>query len=1077
MSTSPSVTYRLRPVRSASAPIFPTDDQLAVIDSRERRLRVLAGPGTGKTTTLVEAVAERVANRGVLPEEVLVLTFSRRAAADLSARITRRLCLTTRAAMVRTLHSYAFGVVRSQAIRAAEPIPRLLAAGEADQMVRELLSGHVADGGRPWPDFLRGALSSPTFASELREVLLRSAGLGISPQRMIELGRRHKRPEWIASGEFAREYQQVSDLRQGVSGFGVALDQAELTAAALGALRHDELLAAEQRRVRRIFVDEYQDVDPAQAALISRLSTGADELIVFGDPDQSIYSFRGAEPSALRDVQVDRTVSLSVSRRLPATLLEATRRVASRLPGTAEHRVLTAPNPDESRDSVDIGVFPSAAREASHIADRLRRAHLLDGVPWDSMAILLRSPTVGLPALTRACGVAGVPVAIGGDSGGDVPSAEPLVAALLQLLACGVDPVALTGDTAMELLASPLGGVDALGLRRIRRALRGARPGEGSSPDLIASVLAGAPLPPTLSADLAGPLRRLRELLAIARAGASGLTAEHVLWELWQACDAERSLVAAAERGGGTGRRADRTLDAVLDVFAMAAELAQRVPLAGVAAFVAEVKGRRLPTDRGEVRPDQAVSILSAHAAKGLEWDVVAVAGVQEGTWPDLRVRGSLLAGRELLDRASGLPAVHPGAGVLAEERRLFYVACTRARKILIATGVSTQDEAPSRFLQELSGLDADLSVVPDGPPAANQRTDRRGLHLTDLLADLRRAVTDPATDRADAASAATHLARLAAAGVTGAHPDDWYGLAASSTVRSPVAPGAEIGVSPSLVESLNTCGLRAVLERRGGQTAPGQAQIEGIVVHAMANGLASGVAEPDLRAEIETFVSGQEGLPPWQLDRTRRGLLSMLSAAQAWVRDNHPPRTLIGSELGLDLPIPPAPRSGGEQHPVRLVGRVDWLSALADGSVVVTDFKTGAKVPTKAEGQNNPQLAAYQAAIALGAFTARTPELAGTPNPAGTPRVDGMADAGGPPPQPLRPGGAELVYLRSGRPKVLQQDRLTPESTAQWLGSIRDAAAHLASATAFAQENARCERCPVRTSCPLQNEGRQVTR
>ena len=239
----------------------------------------------------------------------------------------------------------------------------------------------------------------------------------------------------------------------------------------------------------------------------------------------------------------------------------------------------------------------------------------------------------------------------------------------------------------------------------------------------------------------------------------------------------------------------------------------------------------------------------------------------------------------------------------------------------------------------------------------------------------------------------------------------------------------------------------------------PGQAQIEGIVVHAMAHGLASGIAESELRAEIETYLGADDRLPPWQLDRTRRGLHAMLDAAQAWVRDHHPPRTLIGSELAVDLPIPPPGGDDFQANPIRLVGRVDWLSAKPDGSVVVTDFKTGATVPTKADVQGNAQLGAYQAAVALGAF-----DESGQ---------DGADRAG----ESLRPGGAELVYLRSGRPKVLEQTAPTPESTTQWLGSIRAAAAHLASAGAAATENLRCERCPVRTSCPLQNEGRQVTR
>ncbi|SDP42928.1 Superfamily I DNA or RNA helicase [Nakamurella panacisegetis] len=1055
MSSPTSVTYRLRPVPSSALPMRPTPEQHEVVTNTAPRLRVLAGPGTGKTATLVESVADRILARGVPPEQVLVLTFSRRAAGELSGRISRRLGLTTRETMVRTLHAYAYSVVRAQAARAGEPRPRLLAAGESDHMVRELLAGHVDAHGGPWPEYLTGALSSPTFATELREILLRAAGQGISPQRMIELGRRHKRPEWVAAGRFAREYQQVSDLRQGISGFGVALDQAELTAAALGALSHDDVLADEQRRIRRIFVDEYQDVDPAQARLIDLLSGGADELVVLGDPDQSIYAFRGAEPNALRDIAVDRTVCLTTSRRLPVAVLEATRRTAALLPGAARHRDLVLPSDEAagqgtSGGRVEVKVFSSPAREAAYVADELRRAHLLEGMPWGSMAILLRSPSTGLAALTRACAVAGVPVLVGGRTDG--LAAEPVVAALLTVLDCGLYRDRLTGEIAVELLTGALGGMDALGLRRLRRALRLARPGEGASADLVAAALAGAPIPDGVPRDLAGPVRRVRELLEIARVGSASPGAEQLLWQLWTAAGLEAGLVAAVERGGSAGQRADRALDAVLGLFAMAADLADRLPLAGVPAFIAEVRGHQLPGQPDLTRAGDAVALLSAHAAKGLEWDVVAVCGVQEASWPDLRGRGSLLGGQQLLDLAAAFPIGSPTAGLLAEERRLFYVAATRARRTLVCTGVQTQDAVPSRFLAELAGSDTDLPVELERSTDGARR--RRGLHLSDLVADLRRAVTDPAGPESVVAAAATHLAELAAAGVPGTHPDDWYGLPPLSASTPPVAPGAEIRVSPSLIETLNTCALRAVLERRGGRTAPGQAQIEGIVVHAMANGLALGIPEPDLRAEIETFLAAQDQLPPWQLDRTRRGLLAMLSAARIWVRDNHPPRTLIGSELELDLPLPADPDAAPTDHPVRLVGRVDWLSAGPDGGVVVTDFKTAAKVPTKAEAQNNAQLAAYQAAIELGAFA---PDIASSGAQAG------------------RAGGAELVFLRSGSPKVLPQDRLSAESTTQWLGSIRAAAQHLASAGSLAQENARCERCPVRTSCPLQNEGRQV--
>ncbi len=215
-------------------------------------------------------------------------------------------------------------------------------------MVRELLAGQQESGRGGWPESVSVALGSPAFAAELRELMLRTAERGISPRRLAELGRRRQRPEWQAAALFAREYQDVSDLRQGSSGLGAALDQAELTRAALALLADDALLAAEQTRIRRIFVDEYQDVDPAQVNLIDLLASGADELIVFGDPDQAIYAFRGSDPGALRDIEVDATVSLTVSRRLAPAVLDATRRVAAQLPGVFAHRDLVAAQPEST---------------------------------------------------------------------------------------------------------------------------------------------------------------------------------------------------------------------------------------------------------------------------------------------------------------------------------------------------------------------------------------------------------------------------------------------------------------------------------------------------------------------------------------------------------------------------------------------------------------------------------------------------------------------------------------------------------------------------------------------------------
>lgn len=273
------------------------------------------------------------------------------------------------------------------------------------------------------------------------------------------------------------------------------------------------------------------------------------------------------------------------------------------------------------------------------------------------------------------------------------------------------------------------------------------------------------------------------------------------------------------------------------------------------------------------------------------------------------------------------------------------------------------------------------------------------------------------------------------------------------------------------------------------------QQQIEGIVVHALVDGLAKGAGRVELEEEMERFLRRQNQLPPWLIDRTRRALQSMVTAAQTWVADLPTDRTVAASEIRLSALVPPqgvlaAAPADRSSRVVRLEGRADRVDRAADGSLIVVDFKTGATVPSKASVLQNVQLAVYQLALQLGA-AADLPQVAADGHPEEPildPAKEEMRAAVGawsvpgrrsnePSTDRGRAGGAELVYLRSGSPQVRQQPPLSPEAAAQWQHIVRESAEWLAVSITPAQENRFCERCPVRSSCPLQPEGRQVTR
>ncbi|HEY6424944.1 MAG TPA: ATP-dependent DNA helicase [Pseudonocardiaceae bacterium] len=1061
------VPVLVRSVTPASATPAWGPDARRVLEHSGGPLRVLGGPGTGKTTLIAHAVAERVLQRGVDPERVLVLTSSRRAATDLRERIVERLAAhgvtpTVREPLVRTVHSYAFAVLRLQASLQDLPPPRLLSGPEQDVVVRELLAGEFAAGGRDWPARLRPALGLPAFAAELRDLLLRAAERGMGPEDLIALGRTTGRPEWVAAGRFFRSYEQVTLLRGSVGtaipeATAPALDAAELVSAALLVLDTDaDVLRRERDRIRNLIVDDAQHLDPLQAGLVTRLGAGADELLLLGDPDQTVFTFRGADSGLLTTGEAP-VVRLGTDHRMAPAVHAAVSRLAARLPGPRAQ--LHAPPEREPGGEVAVRVFSSAAVEAAWVADQLRRAHLLDGVAWSDMAVLVRSTGRALPALRRALLAVGVPVA--------VPREEQPVAShgavlpLLQVLRCAVAPEVLDEETAATLIASPLGGADPITLRGLRRELRrqelaagGARTSGALLVDVLRSGCAankGPDAPGGMADRIVAPARRLSGLLSAAAGVARrGGSAEEVLWRVWQASGLAERWAATAMRGGPAGAQADRDLDAVVALFDAAARYADRLPgadggPAGVLGFCDYLSGQHIPGDSLAPRSPQgeAVPVLTAHAAAGREWSLVAVPGVQEGSWPDLRLRGSLLGVEQLVDITAGVESatVSRTAPLLAEERRLLLVAVSRARHRLLVSAVRGEDEQPSRFLDELEGTE-----VHERPVAARGR----GLSLPELVAELRRVCCDPACDSEQRRHAAAGLARLAEAGVPGAHPDSWYGLGSPSSESPLRAHDEPARVSPSMVELVSSCPLRWLLTRNGGEDVRALAAVTGSLVHGLVQAAAAGATDEQLEHALAEAWTGVDAGPPWYSRTELQRVREMVVMFREWLRDSRGELTEVGCEQDVEIELPP-PEGAAQGAAVVLRGRVDRLERDRQGRPVIVDVKSSKTPVSTRAAQEHAQLATYQLAAAHGAFTGH-----------------GLA---------AQTGGARIVQVSARQARSVQrcQPALDGPALARWGDVVREAAGRTAGPGFLAVENSDCQRCPSRIACPLHDSGRQV--
>ncbi|MDV2976468.1 UNVERIFIED_CONTAM: ATP-dependent DNA helicase [Actinomycetes bacterium ARC8] len=1039
---------------------------------------VTGAPGTGKTSLLIDTAVAHL-DTGLDPQSLLIIGPTRLAAASIRDELSRRAERTFTEPVVRTWSAYAFDLIRRARVERLLPqlerVPRLLSGPEQDTLIGHLLEGHAAGltEGPPWPSELALAVETRGFRKEIREFFDRVSELGLEPADIADLGQKANRPEWHAAALFYQEYRDLLDL-----GSAEAFDPAGLITRAAEILEDNEaFLHAEQDRLALILVDDLQEATLSQHRLLALL--GKDRaLVAFAAPDSVVQGFRGARTDELHRfaqnyASTGEATSLELTHgyRMSGPITEAWQRIVSSIPLAAglSGRAIESMNTPEHALCESL-VFENSTLEERFIAQRIVQLNLYENRSLEDIAIVVRNGSQ-VRSLSRFLEGQGIGV--------QVPPAEiPLkdegaVRPLLDLLSLAFsDSVADDPLLMQNLLLSRYGMSTALEIRRIRQLLRqqeAAAGGRRSSQELLETCLRE----PAMAENLGKPgygLQRLLKMYAALQAElASGTaTPETALWAMWEASGRAEAWRDEALGAGTAARRADHDLDAVLSLFQAAERFVDQLPGASVQQFIEHILHQELPTDSLATRAagGQTVTVLTTAAAAGKQWPVVFIPGLQEGSWPNLRLRGELLGSNALADAAEhGIDFLatrtptHLVRQIRNDELRSFSNAVSRAADQLICTAVDNEDSQPSSFL--------DL-VEPPGPEGRKPTAVPRIRSLPTLVAELRSTAESakaaslgavPAADDADARSLyqdAVHvLGRLAHAqpAVRGAHPDSWWGLRELSA-QGPVIPEDQPRrVSPSKVETLVKSPLNWFVQSAGGTAAHDFAASLGTLIHSIAE------EHPEASGhEYEQILQQRwpelEKLENWEGQRDFDRANAMLKKFAAYcITMRQEGRALVAREMPFQLEVP-AP--GGTQ--IQLRGIIDRVEAGADGKVRVVDLKTGSTAPTKDATLQHPQLGVYQTAIQLGALQEHE-------------ETAGLSD---------EPAGASLVYVGTSTKSASVREQPSI-GEADWARTLIFEAAALMGNSEFITRHVSgaagiLGNCTLPEICPLCAQGRQVT-
>jgi DNA helicase-2/ATP-dependent DNA helicase PcrA len=691
----------------------------------------VAGPGTGKTEVITRRIAWLIATRRALPSEILALTFTDKAANEMQARVDQLVPYGFADTSISTFHAFGDRLIREFALEVGRsPDARVLSRAETIVFLRERLFELGLDEYLPLGDptrFLGGLATlfarardedvSPTRYAEYAAGLAAAATAeeaALTASRdagdaeadavaaKVETARRQS--------ELARAYERYTTLlaERGAIDFG---DQVSL---ALRLVRESAAIRSTvQARYRYVLVDEFQDTNRAQSALVAIVAERHRNVTVVGDDDQSIYRFRGAAISNILEFRERhrgaRTVVLRRNYRSSAPILDAAHRlVRFNDPDRLESRVgiskhLRPERTIASAAPVRQRAFASGADEADWIAAELRRRIDAGARPRDH-AVLVRA-NADADRILRSLNLASVPWRFSGSSG---LYGRAEVRVLLAFLRAIADPASSTDVYA--LAASP---VYAVGGEDLSVVMGSARRRHRPAWDVLQEVDAQ---PGTLRltddgrsrvARLVGDLRRFRDLGHVRPAG-------ETLYAFL------RDTGWLATLASGESAAADEALANVARFFEI---------VRGESALLADDRAiflaRHLETlidagdDPASADPDpdlDAVAVLTVHKAKGLEYPVVIIPGLVAGRFPAAFRREPLALPEEL----AGVGAVE-GDPQLQEERRLFYVAMTRARDELLLTHAADYGGARPRRVSPfvLEALDLPVSAGTPGAGAA----------------------------------------------------------------------------------------------------------------------------------------------------------------------------------------------------------------------------------------------------------------------------------------------------------------------------------------------------------------------